>query len=452
MPRLEAWFLGGVLHRLLQAKFEPRGCRAVLERMNGRVTRPVLRPQCVDDGGMVIDDSALFPEPGPWQLDFQAPEAKWNSELPADVLPAIAHFLRLATHTEDVQGLREVWPFQEEDALELLRPTPPPEVRWPVPDKPGIYRREHASLLLRSRTTSILVDPVSLDRRMPYMSEAPVHLPSQGVDAVVITHGHGDHWHLPSLLTHLATPDVPVLVPRMPRISLLSPQHFEASLRACGQNVLAPAWGETVKVGDIEIDILPFYGEQPAREGPALKPGLRNWGNCYRFTTEDFSCVLLVDGGTDPAGSMEHVLASSFARRGPVDVLLACQREFQSPFFGGLSDIWAALPWAQLCGLHEDYQRGQLKNTTAGTQGIAEACGAAGSRYFLAYANGFQGVGKPITDIGWGSGEPSEAACNGLLREQLKRRNITTEVPEWSPGDAACFSRGQLSLERPSLR
>ncbi|NBD12959.1 MBL fold metallo-hydrolase [Corallococcus silvisoli] len=448
MPKLEAWFLGGVLQRLLQSEFDPRKSRAVLERMNGRVASPVLRPQCVGDGGMVLEEEALFPEQGAWQLQFHAPEAAWHTEVPPDVLPSIAHFLRLATHGEELQGLREAWPFLEEEGLGLLHLTPAPRVCWPTPDTPGIYRREHASLLIRSRTTSILVDPVSLDRRMPQMSEAPVHLPSQGVDAVAITHGHGDHWHLPSLLTHLATPDTPVLVPRLPRISLLTPQHFEASLRACGQAVLTPAWGETVKVGDIEIDILPFYGEQPAREGPPLKAGLRNWGNCYRFTTEDFSCVLLVDGGTDPEGSMDRVMAESHARRGPVDVLLACQREFPSPFFGGLSDIWAALPWEQLQGLYLDYVAGRMKNTTAGITGIADACGIARARYFLAYANGFQGLGRPILDIGWGSREPSEATSNARLREQLAARALPTQVPEWCPGDVARFSRGQLLLER----
>jgi hypothetical protein len=131
-----------------------------------------------------------------------------------------------------------------------------------------------------------------------------------------------------------------------------------------------------------------------------------------------------------------------------VDVVLACQREFLSPFFGGLSHYWATLSWDSLRRLYAEHQAGRLRSVTAGPGGIASLCVAAGARYFLPYANGFEGVGRGITDVGWGEGEPSEADCNVRVREELARRGSSTEVVDWKPGDVARFERGQLVLER----
>jgi hypothetical protein len=280
------------------------------------------------------------------------------------------------------------------------------------------------------------------------MEEVPAGPAPEPVSAVAITHGHVDHWHVPSLLAHLPRRDTPVIVPRVPCPSLLTFQDFEQTLRTCGQQALAPAWGETVRVGDIEVDILPFYGEQPVGVGTPLREGLRNWGNCYRFNTDDFSCLVLVDSGADPEGHMAQVVASSCRQRGPVDMVLACQREFLSPFFGGLSHYWAALPWARLQGLYRDYQEGRLQSGSAGPAGAAALCAAAQARSFLAYANGFEGVGRPITDVGWGEGEPSEAQCNAVMREELSRLGASTLVLEGCPGDVARFERGQWVLAK----
>jgi L-ascorbate metabolism protein UlaG (beta-lactamase superfamily) len=452
LPDLGGIPFGEVLEGMVRADLEPRATRELLERANARLAAPVLRPKGVEDGGYLVEERVLFPETSSWWVVFQEGEERLSTALPEEEVRRVADFFRVATHARTRREVREAWPFDEEAWREKLVVSLPSQTEWPEPEGPGIYRREHASLLIRSRTTGLLVDPIGLQRRLPNMRQAPHSSRLDAVDAVAITHGHVDHWHVPSLLAQLARPDLPVLVPRVPRPSLLTFQDFAATLRACGQTVQAPAWGETVRVGDLEIDILPFRGEQPTREGPRLREGLRNWGNCYRINTEDFSCVLLVDSGVDPEGGVAEVLAESCRRRGPVDVVLSCQREFQSPFFGGLSHYWAALPWERLRALHGELLRGQLPSTTAGVQGTVEACAVAKARYFLAYANGFEGVGRPITDIGWGLGEPSEASSNARLREELARQGLGTQVLEWCPGDVARMERGQVTLSRGTER
>ncbi|WP_158621607.1 MBL fold metallo-hydrolase [Corallococcus aberystwythensis] len=438
--------LDGLLVGMLRAELSPEAVRALLASTRERLGNALLRPEGVDDGGWLVEEQVLYPSRLPWRMTLVRGASRRWVEVPPGVMPLVAHFLRQVAHEPDARRVQALWPF-DDASWELWRDvTPTAPSRWSVPDGPGIYRREHASLLIRSRTTSILVDPLGLHRRMPSMTAAPTELPPEDLGAVVITHGHGDHWHLPSLLAQVASARTPVIVPRVSRVSLLTPMDFVESLEACGQSALAPAWGDTVRIGDIDIDVLPFHGEQPSREGPPLDGHLRNWGNCYRFTTEDFSCLLLVDGGADPWGDMEDVLAASCARRGPVDVLLACQREFKAPFFGGLGSYWAALPWGRLQALYRDHQQGTLGSVTAGASGAVKLCERAQARYFLPYANGFERPGQPITDIGWGLGEPSEADRNAFMRDALARQSLSTQVLDWCPGDVARFERGALTL------
>ncbi|TQF17518.1 MBL fold metallo-hydrolase [Myxococcus llanfairpwllgwyngyllgogerychwyrndrobwllllantysiliogogogochensis] len=443
--------VGGVpftelLHGLLREGFEPEGSRRLLEEARARLGG-LLRPEGVDDGGFLVEPSVLFPEQGEWWWVLQQGEARWHTRLAVADVAAVADFLRATALASTLDDVREAWPFDEAGWRDTLFAHVPHPTPWKEPSGPGIYRREHASVVIRSRTTSVLVDPIPLQRRMNHIGQAPGNLAPGRLGAVAITHGHVDHWHVPSLLSQLTDATVPVLVPQVPRPNLLTMQDFAQVLGTCGQHALAPRWGETVHVGDIRVDVLPFYGEQPAPEGPPLGEGLRSWGNCYRFTTEDFSCLLLVDSGTDPEGRMEAVVARSRRELGPVDVVLSCQREFLSPFFGGLSHYWAALPWARLRALYADHLGGRLRSATAGPSGVAEVCAAAGARWFMPYANGFEGVGSAIRDVGWGLGEPSEAACGAAVRDHLTALGADTRVLDWSPGDVARFERGELRLD-----
>jgi hypothetical protein len=439
-PQMDSVPFGILLADLMARRFEKTACRTHLEDRRRRWSG--LRPEGVADGGHVLEEGVLFPRSGTWFLFAddsnvsERPPGGRHRSRPIAMQPTQTEIPDLA------QGLRRCAGRSGTthcDERAWLRPNGrrAGRLRWSDADLPGIHRREHASVLIRSRTTSLLVDPIGLQARLPNIGDAPLAHLDERLDAILITHGHADHWHLPSLLASARSADTPVIVPRVPRISLLTTHHFDATLKACGQNVLAPTWGETVRIGDIEIDVLPLYGEQPSRTGMRPLDGLRSWGNCYRINTEQFSCILLVDGGDDPEGRMEDVLAASRRHRGPADVVLACQREFLSPFFGGLEHYWAALPWNELARLYGELEAGKLPSTTAGTFGIADACVAVGARAFLPYANGFAGVGRAVKDVGWGAGEPSEAARSAALRMRLSELQATVDVLAWNSGDVA---------------
>jgi hypothetical protein len=221
-------------------------------------------------------------------------------------------------------------------------------------------------------------------------------------------------------------------------------------LETIGQSHLEPAWWNTLTFGDIEVDVLPFYGEQPSVDVRCPDPHVRNWGNCYRVNAPNFSALLLADSGTDPDGSMLQVIEKSVSKRGPIDVVLACMRDFFSPFeVSGLDSYWMTLPFAELERLYASYEAGSLPTTTAGLSGggLASICAAARARMFLPYAQGFAGIGQPIPAGGWGpSPKLSETEALGELSRQLDRAGVRTVVQQWQPGDGIVPKNG--SLER----
>jgi hypothetical protein len=286
-----------------------------------------------------------------------------------------------------------------------------------------------------------MLDPVAF--WMPQALRAPVAIDGS-IDAIFITHGHADHFNVASILAHVKNADTPVIVPPVPRASLLAPNDMRRTLRMFGQNVVAPPWGASLRFGDIRVDVLPFFGEQPTKEGDGpCYPDLRNWGSCYRFTTSDFSAIALIDSGVDPLGDMADVVRSSREESGPADFVLSSLPRFHCPFFFGLPQYYLTLPFSRLRFLFDQYSSGTLPSVTPGPDGIVDVCRAGRPRYYLAYGNGFDGLGKPIEDVGMHIGEPSEAEVIRYLTDRLAYHGIPTTPIAWNPGDRISLRAGR---------
>jgi L-ascorbate metabolism protein UlaG (beta-lactamase superfamily) len=449
------WFPDGLLlQRFRDAGFASDRCRATLDRMfEHGLARELISPTAFLDDGLIVTSRALYPRAGALSLEFHARTATGAPlVLPIplaadDVAPAV-EMLRLGLRGATRQ-FRAHYADLGEVFLDRITAPDAPHPTWGPAREPGIYRREHACLVIRSATTTLVIDPLVRHLALPCLQSMPAS--RDPVDGILISHSHTDHWNPIAILERVIDPATPIIVPRVPRTSLLTPLDMAHELGVLGLRALDPAWGETVQIGDITIDILPFYGEQPTRDEPLADPALRSFGNCYRIETPEFSALILVDAGIDPAGSMVEVAAGSRRRRGPVDVALACLREFASPFFAGLASYWAAVPLGVLRSLLARLCADTLPSTTAGPAGIAAVCAAAGARHFLPYAHGYEVPFAPITDIGWREGEPSEARALAALADELAAIGASTTPLAWTPGDLATPAGAGLAIRRQTL-
>lgn len=304
-----------------------------------------------------------------------------------------------------------------------------PEVPSPgLPDQPCVVRLQHAGLLFRTARTGVLVDPhfnstyepATLRRSIP---RAAVE---GKVDAILISHSHEDHFSLTSLATFHR--DTPIVVPRVPRASVLA-SDMARRLKALGfRDVRTPAWyGRPLRFGDISVDVLPFYGEQPLVHEPVRSPLLRNWGNTYLIRTEAFRAWFLIDSGSDVEGRMADVAKEVRARHGGVDLLLSNLRRFAvgagdvNPFYiSGAGQCWLSLTPEQMRRFAEFRE-----NVTLGPDGAAEVCRAVRARYFLPYAHWWCEPGT----IG-----PDEPLALEEMQRYLGPRD--TKLLTWNIGDA----------------
>lgn len=212
---------------------------------------------------------------------------------------------------------------------------------------PGVVFVGHNTTLVSSRTSRVLVDPYF---RPASMFDLPSYQPMQPrdlgpVDAVVITHAHGDHFHLGSLLQ--LSRETRIFVPPVERESLFSTD-CAFRLRQLGfTQVEALPWFSKRLVGDLEVQALPFYGEQPTR-GEGVYPGLFNVGSTWAIRGPGVSCAFFADAGDDVRGSMRSVCS----RVAPIDLLFCGVRGFRvEPIFFSFTTLDAFLvnvPMAEL--------------------------------------------------------------------------------------------------------
>ncbi|HEX4457599.1 MAG TPA: MBL fold metallo-hydrolase, partial [Polyangia bacterium] len=403
------------------------------------------------NGGPIATRELLldqYARPRDWYWEYEAHKGDRKVfAIAPNVLPLMGRLLSAAARAKDFGSFADAVSDEvTDDIAEMLAPgfvDSPENGVWSAVSAAGVYRREHASLIIRSESgATIVTDPqlsafgwtTNFGRRPEGPNDVALG------PAILLTHGHNDHWDLASIL-HWAS-EQPIIVPRVPRPSLLTDVDHRAVLESLDLAVLAPAWDSTIRIGDVEVDILPFYGEQPTRSLPLPHPDVRNWGNCYRFNLPGWSLALLVDSGVDAAGSMHDALRRSVEKRGPIDVIMSCCMEFREGDNPGLPHYLLTVPFE-----HVGRVVREASSTTLGPLGLAEVCEIARARYFMPYAHGFNGIGMDPRST---EGHQTEARALDRLREQLTARRVATQVVAWSPGDFMSFDHGKVVVRRYS--
>jgi L-ascorbate metabolism protein UlaG (beta-lactamase superfamily) len=295
---------------------------------------------------------------------------------------------------------------------------------------PGVYRLQHASLLYRTEKTGILVDPhLHSSYRDPHISDIHRDHLQGKVDAILISHFHEDHWFLSTLLTFPL--DTLIVVPKVAQPTIICGD-MQRILQDIGfRNVIVREWyGDPILVGDVEIHVLPFFGEQPLRYEPAKHPDIRNWGNTYIVSTKQYISWFLIDSGSDVRGSMIEV--AEYVRRTfqRIDIVLSNLRPFHvnGPRYINNGLNWLTLGASQICNL-----KSMISHCiTLAPSGVAEVCKTVNARFYLPYAHWWGNVGS--TGV-IGEGGLSEEALIVILENHLRRIGAGTKIVPWHIGD-----------------
>ena len=301
-------------------------------------------------------------------------------------------------------------------------------------ETPGIFRLQHASILYRTKTTGVLVDPHLHSHYELTVNnlDANIHRSDiEGkVDAILISHSHEDHWHLPTLM--MFSPETPIFVPKVPQASIIC-DDMQLRLESLGfKNVIAVDWySDPIVIGDIEINVLPFYGEQPLLYEHPKHKDLRNWGNTYLLRTDYYTSWFLIDSGNDATGKMVEVATYVQKKFGTIDILLSNLREFHifAPRYITNGSYWLSLSPEQMRNFSS------MKNhcITMGVEGVAEIAQIVNARYFLPYAHWWNSLGQ--------HGGQEELNLLSDLKQAMKNLGCPTVIVPWKIGDGY-ISRG----------
>ncbi|MCJ2542846.1 MBL fold metallo-hydrolase [Thermostichus vulcanus] len=361
------------------------------------------------------------------------------------ILPAIHQLLaQCGRGTQTRQQILEQLPEEVHPLLEkliasqVLVEQPYTPVAAPLGSS-GVYRLQHAALLYRSGTTGILVDPQfhSNYGREGLKADITRAMVEGQVDAILISHSHYDHWHYPTLMMFPA--DIPVIVPKVPRPSLMC-EDMEGRLRSLGfEQVIAVDWyADPIRIGDIDVRVLPFYGEQPLvpRFDSPQHPDLRNWGNTYLLQCEEFTSWFLIDAGFEPAASMVEVAEYVRDRFAPLDHLISNFQALSYNSIGTDLSSWGVdivanlLSNPRIFSVTNEQEGGYI--ATLGPAGVAELSSITQAKACLPYADSWSDLGTP--------GIHDRELIEATLVE-LQKRGAATAVIPWHIGDGYVYSK-----------
>lgn len=184
----------------------------------------------------------------------------------------------------------------------------------------------HAMVRLGGDSSAALFDPFLLPWSSAYpVGYQPLSASELAPKVICISHSHPDHFDVGTLLRFGS--ESRIVVPFVPRESILAVD-MVARLREVGfSNVEALAWGGSLELDGVQIESLPFYGEQPTT-GDVLHADVRNFGNAYRVDCPGGRFALTVDCGADASGTTAQLASRNHAAQGPVDALFAGYRSW----------------------------------------------------------------------------------------------------------------------------
>jgi L-ascorbate metabolism protein UlaG (beta-lactamase superfamily) len=176
---------------------------------------------------------------------------------------AVDKLLRLRYEPKPWGEINETLSLDNEQAETLhsfLTPEPPPKCEPYIGD--GVRWRYfgHACVLIETKKTSLLFDPALSYAYPSDVSRYTYHDMPDSIDCVLLTHNHEDHVLFETLL-QIRGKVKNIVVPRNAIGSLQDPS-LKLILQKIGfTNVIELGDMESLRIGDVEIIGIPFFGE-----------------------------------------------------------------------------------------------------------------------------------------------------------------------------------------------
>ncbi|MBK6698021.1 MAG: MBL fold metallo-hydrolase [Myxococcales bacterium] len=135
------------------------------------------------------------------------------------------------------------------------------------------------------------------------------------MSAVLLTHAHWDHAHLPTLFRYRR--DVPIFVPKVTKETYYNPA-LAPLLRSLGfTDVREVTMWKPERIGDVTFTPVPFFGEW-------FGPGSHFDAFCYLIEANGVRYLGTVDSERSERGDMDDVFKELRERTGPVDCVFFC--------------------------------------------------------------------------------------------------------------------------------
>ena len=305
--------------------------------------------------------------------------------------------------------------------------------------EPGLYRLQHASLLFKSPLAAVLVDPVfTYDQDNSWFKRSM--LPK--IDAIIISHSHGDHFDLTSLLQFPKT--TRIILPEVKKPSVLCPNMAKILKEFGFEHVEELPWySNSLYIKDIKINALPFYGEQPWVDSISPVKHFRNQGNTYIIKMMNTTYWFLIDSGREHGNAMEDICDYVCNRFGRIDVVLSNLRDFawRPSCIDGSGRYLLCYP-EELIVEPSKWPYG--KTITFGTEGMRLFLERLEPKYFLPYAHWWHVLESRSHRVNfYNSPSISEEQFLSLIENSTNtQKKLNSKLLSWQVG-----SRFNLNLQ-----